>query len=400
MDVKETLKIILISYYFSSKYETGGIRAQKFAKYLPAFGVEPLVVTRKVTDHYPFQGKCFFVRTLPIHWPFHLESFTWIPGLFWTCLKLIRKEKIDALLFCCGPFPVVIVGVFLKRLFGVKLVLDYRDYWTPSPYVSRISRFHRHLNRVLMPLERWFLRYTDRLILVQREMETKYLYEFPFLKGKTETIFNGFDEEDLSGGLEEEFEKRTLLHLGNLHLDLNPTYPMLLLKGLQKLKTEKVLTESNFEVVVVGEQFEAFNEKVRELGLSGIVSNLERLPHSEAIPYLKRAHVLLIVVETEGIMTSKIFEYLAVGKPVFALIKPGELMELIQEFSPASIIVTSYDLDEIVKGIERCIAWKADGSERDGSHERFRNEYNRRALTKQLTKVLVDVSCTGDVCGA
>jgi len=151
---------------------------------------------------------------------------------------------------------------------------------------------------------------------------------------------------------------------------------------------------------VVGEQFKAFNEKVRELGLSGIVSNLERLPHSEAIPYLKRAHVLLIVVETEGIMTSKIFEYLAVGKPVFALIKPGELMELIQEFSPASIIVTSYDLDEIVKGIERCIAWKADDSERHGSPERFRNEYNRRALTKQLTKVLVDVSCTGDVCGA
>jgi hypothetical protein len=44
-------------------------------------------------------------------------------------------------------------------------------------------------------------------------METKYLYEFPFLKGKTETIFNGFDEEDLASGLEEEFEKRTLLHL-------------------------------------------------------------------------------------------------------------------------------------------------------------------------------------------
>jgi glycosyltransferase involved in cell wall biosynthesis len=223
-------------------------------------------------------------------------------------------------------------------------------------------------------------------------MEKKYLFEFPFLKGRTETIFNGFDEEDLSVGLEKEFEKRTLLHLGNLHLDLNPTYPILLLKGLQKLKAENVVTESNFQVVVVGEQFEDFNEKVRELGLSGIVSNLERVSHSEAIPYLKRAHVLLLVVETEGIMTSKIFEYLAAGKPVFALIKPGELMELIQEFSPASTIVTSYDPDEIAEGIGRCLGWKGGFPQRRDLTERFRTKFNRKELTRQLVKVVDELA--------
>lgn len=382
------MKIILVSYFFSSKYETGGIRAQKFAKYLPTFGLEPIVITRKIKDPYGIDGRCVSVKTLPINWPFHLEWFTWIPGLFVACLKIIRREKVPLLLFSCGPFPAAIVGVILKRFFRVKLILDYRDYWTLSPYVSKISAFHRLVNHLLKPLERLILKWTDRLILIQREMEEQYLEHFPFLRGKTEVIFNGFDEEDIPIAWRQESGKFTISYVGNLHLNLNPYYPILFLECLQKMKMEKLIDESNFQAIIIGERFNAFEKRFQELGLAGIVKIVGRLPHPESVQYLVRSHLLLLIVETDGIMTSKIFEYLATGRPVLALIKPGELMNLIQEFSPNSYIVTSYCMENLIAGIQVCLHGDRYKGTRIEETERFRNRFNRRELTKQLVRTL------------
>jgi len=382
------VKIILISYFFSSQYETGGIRTQKFVKYLPGLGIEPIVLTRRVEHPFPFQGRCIFLRTLAIHWPFHLEYFTWIPSLLWTCVKLIKRERIEVLLFSCGPFPVAAVGVVLKKLFKVKLILDYRDYWTPSPYISKVSTFHRWVNHWLRPLERWILKATDRLILIQKEMEEHYLTSFPFLKDRTETIFNGFDEDDIptapGGGL----GKFTLLYLGNLHLDLNPNYPKLFLESIKQLKNEGLLGDSNFQAMVVGERFDEFKKRIQSMGLSGIVKVLDRLPHSEAVHFLMQARLLLLIVETEGIITSKIFEYLASGTPILALIRPGELMDLIQEFSPESTVIVAYDSDEITRGVRKYLSSQGPRPESKGASERFRGAFNRRELTRQLANVI------------
>ena len=385
---KKTLKVILVSYYFSSKYETGGIRAQKFAKYLPEFGVEPIILTRRIKDPFHFNGKCVYLKTLPINWPFHLEHFTLIPKLFWSCLKLIKNEKVKYLIFSCGPFPIATVGVLLKKFFHIKLILDYRDYWTTSPYLPKVSIFHRFVNQLLRPLERWILRFTDRLILIQKEMENHYLNNFPFLKGKTKIIFNGFDEEDIPIKPEGGFNKFTLSYLGNLHLDLNKKYPILLLESLQKMKQKKIFNESNFQVFIVGERFKTFENKVQELGLSDIVKTLGRVSHSKASRFLIHSNLLLLIVETEGILTSKIFEYIASGKPILALIKAGELMDLIREFSPNSKIVTSYNSEEIMNAIQECFQVNKRQLEWNDETKRFRNIFNRRELTRQLVDFL------------
>jgi glycosyltransferase involved in cell wall biosynthesis len=394
MPIGTSKKIILISYFFSSKYETGGIRVQKFAKYLPCFGMEPIVITRKIKDPFLFEGRCISLRTLPIHWPFHLESFTWMPGLLWACLNLIKNEKVKVLVFSCGPFPMVVVGVILKKLFNVKLILDYRDYWTLSPQIPKMSGFRRFVNQLLKPLEAWVLKFTDRLILARRKMESDYICHLPFLDGKTETIFNGFDEDDIPKIADEGskyFSKFTVLYLGNLHLDLNLNYPVLFLEGLQRMKVKNLLDESNFQFLIVGENSKALSGKVMELGLSGIVKTLGKLPHSEGLHYLSRSHLLLLLNETEAIFPSKSFEYLATGKPILALTKPGELMDLIREFSPHSKIITSYQTEEIVKGIERSLQGKVCYSEGRELTERFRREFNRKELTRRLVKVLMDL---------
>jgi glycosyltransferase involved in cell wall biosynthesis len=382
-------KIILVSYFFSSKYETGGIRAQKFAKYLPEFGFEPIIITKRRTDNYIYNGRCIFLRTLSVNWPFHLEALTWLPGLFLTCLKIIRNEKVEVLLFSCGPFSSAVVGLLLKKLFNLKLVLDYRDYWTLSPYVPKIPKFNRILNSLQKPLEKMLLKSADRLITIQKTMEEKYENIFPFLKGKVDTIFNGFDASDFSGFEHGLFEKFTILHLGNIHLDLNPSYPLMFLQCLKKMKDEGMIHESSFQVLLIGEPFEFLDRKVQVLGLSEIVRNIGRLPHGEAIVFLKKSHLLLLIVETEGIMTSKVFEYLATGKPILALIKEGEIRDLIEKYSKNAYILTDPDISRIVMAVVDC--YKNYLGRSFESNESFMSTFNRKYRTMQLAMYLEEV---------
>ncbi len=381
-------KVAIISYYFSSPYETGGIRIQKFVRYLPLFGIEPIVITRKRANSYPFGGRMTSLRTLPINRPFHFEAFTWLPRLFLACLRLIEEEKVHFLVISCGPFSSALVGALLRRLFHIKLILDFRDYWTISPYISKVKLFNRLLNELQKPIEKWILRSADKLIVIQETMERRYLEKFPFLKGKTKTIFNGFDEEDILNTNCELFNKLTLLHLGNLHLDLNPRYPMVFLKSIQKMKDEELITESNFQVLIVGERFKIFEREVQALGLSAIVKTLDRVSHEEATEYLKKSHLLLLIVETEGIMTSKIFEYLATGKPILALIQTGELMDFIQAFSSNSFIVTEPSSEEITRAIRKCFRYYSSKAYQKERPKEFIENFNRRELTRQLAETL------------
>jgi glycosyltransferase involved in cell wall biosynthesis len=219
-------------------------------------------------------------------------------------------------------------------------------------------------------------------------MEKRYKEAFSFLRGKTQTIFNGFDGEDIPNPSSELFDKFTLLHLGNLHLDLNLSYPILFLESIQKMKDDKLINASNFQVLIIGERYETFDRKISDLGISELVKCLGRLPHEEAIAYLRKSHLLLLIVETEGVITSKVFEYLATGKPVLALIKGGELMDFIQEFSPNSHVVTRYNSKDIITAISESFCNPAVSAGSGKKCQNFRRAFNRKELTKQLAETL------------
>jgi glycosyltransferase involved in cell wall biosynthesis len=213
-------------------------------------------------------------------------------------------------------------------------------------------------------------------------MEEKYENVFPFLKGKVNTIFNGFDASDFSGSDHGLFEKFTILHLGNIHMDLNPSYPLMFLQSLKKMKDEGMVQESFFQVLLIGEPFESLNREVQTLGLSEMVRNIGRLPHEEAIVFLKKSHLLLLIVETEGIMTSKVFEYMATGKPVLALTKEGEVKNLIETYSKHPYAFANPDVGQVIAAIKDC--QENYSSRKHEADESFKTIYNRENQTKQL----------------
>jgi glycosyltransferase involved in cell wall biosynthesis len=171
-----------------------------------------------------------------------------------------------------------------------------------------------------------------------------------------------------------------------MHMDLNPSYPLMFLQCLKKMKDEGMIHESFFQVLLIGEPFDFLNQEVRVLGLSEIVRNTGRLPHEEAVVFLKKSHLLLLIVETEGIMTSKVFEYIAAGKPVLALIKEGEIKKFIETYSKNSYSFTNPDMSQVIAAIKDC---RENYSSRNHTaDESFKTIYNRENQTKQLALCL------------
>jgi len=370
--------------------QVGAIRTQRFSRFLPQFGWGPYVITKpflngKRVREVSIRDTTFCAPSIPLNKPFRLEVFTWMPFMLMKAVSVLQKKSTDVVLISCPPFHQALVGILLKRWFNIKLVVDYRDAWGLNPYYERLDWFHKLILRGDKIMEKLLLRATDLLIVTHQMMKENYLRQFSFLKDKIKVIYNGFDPEDIGGKEETLFPKFTILHLGNFYARQKTRDPILFLSSLQQFICQEKISPETLEVLFIGERYEEVENTLRTLRLSSYVSCLERVPHDMAMKYLNRSHLLLLI-ETRDVMTTKVFEYLATGKPILALIKEGEIKDLIEKYSNNSYILTDPDINQIIKAIRD--SYQNYGSHHVEPNESFLSNFNRQNQTKQLALCL------------
>jgi len=384
--------LLIISFFHSSQHQVGAIRTQRFAKYLPTFGWKPYILTTLPSTRNNGQAlthpeDTFYVPTFPLNKPFHLESLIWVPFMMKKAVEILRKIPMEVVLISCPPFHQAIVGVLLKKWFGTKLVIDYRDAWGLNPYRQRLGPSRRFLLQGDKLLEQYLLHNTNLLIVSHHEMKERYLSHFKFLKGRIEVVYNGFDVEKIESLKESLFSEFTILHLGNFYAKQKTRDPNLFLTALQKIITEKNIPTSQLRVLFIGEKYNEVEEMIVDNGLSAYVSYLDRVPHDVAMKYLNKSHVLLLIEDLD-VMTTKVYEYLATGKPMLCLIKHGgELEEFICRFSSNAVILPN-DLEQIKERIYDCFKNYQAGHFWKTANLQFKNEFNRIAQTKRLGELL------------
>lgn len=274
------------------------------------------------------------------------KQIGWVPYALLKAAWLIHRKKIKNVYITAFPYSAFLVGIYLKKIFGsrIRWVADYRDTWQFEQLLQD-SPAWRH--RIIRHWDEKVLRTCDRAIFVTDYIRDLYVRAYPWLEKKSNTITNGYDEDDFVGIKAQNWDKFTLLFMGKLNF-LATSDPRPLLQALSHWQ------ETEFQLLHIGslsEEVKAVTSKYEFFHYQGYKS------HREALEYALGADVNLILLnDTEhaaGIITGKMFELLRLGKPILALGPDKGIAKDMLESSNAGLYASVHNEDAILKALQK-----------------------------------------------
>jgi glycosyltransferase involved in cell wall biosynthesis len=418
-------KVLIITYYWPPSGGAGVQRWLKFAKYLPEFGWQPVILTVDPEyASYPQRDESLAAEVGPDCLVYTTKSFELyniyklvsgkkeVPyggfaneskeGLFqklskflrgnfllpdprkgWNkyalkkATELIRELKIDTVVTTSPPHSTQLIGLKLKQQFNIRWIADLRDPWTDIYYYNQFK--HTALARKIdRNYERKVVENADLLITVSEDVKRLFAEKSLLdIAVKTSVIPNGFDEEDFRIGSVPAETKRIITYTGTISEAYDVSGFLDALSGLdQSLK-------SNLLIRFVGKVPLLVEEKFRNTGLD--VELVGYVDHPKSIEYLLRSDLLLLVLpkvkNNRGILTGKFFEYLASQKPVLAIgPTDGDLARIVQETKCGKL----FDYADTV-GMQLFVDEKL-SSRFHPSENEFVTQYSRRELTRKIAQ--------------
>lgn len=247
------------------------------------------------------------------------EHVGWIPDAVRRGYRLIKERRIDCVYATGGPWSGLIAAALLRRLSGCPLVLDFRDPWVSNPNMrlkSRLSRWaHARLESFCVHAAVAVIANTDEL---RADFATRYR---SVESSRFITITNGF--EDLPPDPSPANDKFTLVHAGALYLSRSPLH---LLVAIRQLLAEGAIPEGAMDVRLIGgapDDDPAAVVELRSHPVRHAVHILPRVPHGEALALQREASALLLIQTGFPLqIPRKLYEYLALRRPILAIAEP------------------------------------------------------------------------------
>jgi len=434
-------RVLVLSYYFPPSGGPGVQRVLKFAKYLPSFEWTPVVLTVE-EGAYPARDASLWQdvpASAEVHrtasWdPYQLYArltgqseddavvqgsvegegcswkqvlarwiranvflpdarVGWAPFAVWKGRRLLAEGGIDAILTTGPPHSTHLAGAALQWLTGIPWVADFRDPWTDINYYQELphTRWARWLDAAL---ERMVVRRAQAVTTVSpawRDLLSRNASAGPN-DGRYTVVQNGFDESDIpSTPALPSTEAFEVTHVGSLYASRNPTS---LWRALRRLRESGDVPALRLRLVgpVDPNVWDALDRH----GLSAITEHVPYVPHEEAVAYMRQAGLLLLSIEefpqARGMMTGKIYEYLASGRPVVGVGPPdGDAAALLRKTEGGRL----FGWDD-VSGLAQFLQTHYEAWERGlpfvGAPSEGLRPYCRRSQTKRMASVLEEVS--------
>lgn len=425
-------KVLIITYYWPPVSSPGVQRWLKFIKYLPEYGLTPIVVTVQnpgapstdatlqedvdpdleviVTKSLEPIQAYNMLRGKPRHTvevglgsiqdpttvidkvARSLRSNIFIPdakiGWYYrvrkNILNLVQSRNIQTIITTGPPHTTHLIGSYIKARSDVKWIVDLRDPWTGIYYDQYLRRSKWAARRNQM-LEQKILQQADQLVVVTRGMAR----ELAPYAAKTVVIPNGYDEADFAVLTASDDPRLTIAYTGNLKANQNVTT---LWSELSRLLQIGAISPDNFRLLLVGNIHPVITRQLTSSGIDAIVERRPFVQHDEAIAIMAGANVLLLPIpHTKGnrqIVTGKIYEYLASRTAILAIGPPtGDADQILQETGRAPVI----DYDDIVGMKDRLTSyiqqWAATGSVPKCQGE-VHTKYARQGLTRDVADLI------------
>ena len=240
-------------------------------------------------------------------------STAWVPRGARDVRRRIASGRYDAILATGPPFAALMAARAGRRRGGPPLVVELRDLWAGNPLFDRRGE-------LLGTLERWVFGRSAAVVAVTPEAAQDVRRRHPALAARVAEIPNGF-EGDLLARREAVAPSRPLeiLHSGTLTVD-RPLGPLLDVLARAPYRGAFRLTLHGYVAPPIAAQLAGIDSRLRVdvVGPSG---------WDDAIGRIARANATLIVQAPSAgdatAVASKVYEYLALGRPVLALTGGG-----------------------------------------------------------------------------
>ena len=420
-------KVLIITYYWPPSGGAGVQRWLKFAKYLPEYGWEPVILTVDPRyASYPQLDESLAAEIDPNCIVYTTKSFElynlykfisgkkevpyggfaneskegllqkvskFLRGNFllpdprkgWNkyalkkASELIRQFNIDTVVTTSPPHSTQLIGLSLKRTFNIKWIADLRDPWTDIYYYNQFKHTSIALN-IDLGYERQVVENADLLVTVSEDVKRIFAGKSNLdIAAKTVVIPNGFDDDDFKMQQVLSESKKVITYTGTI----SEAYPvdcfLEALRGLDEGLKSQILIR--FVGKVPPSVVQKFRDTLLEIELTGYVD------HTKSIEYLLRSNLLLLVIpdvkNNLGILTGKFFEYLAAQKPILAIgPTEGDLAKIIKKTNCGQLF-DYHDSEGMRHFMEANLNHPASGSNREKA-----DEYSRKELTRKIAQLL------------
>ena len=430
-------KILIITYYWPPSGGAGVQRILKFCKHLPLLGYKPYVVTvdEKVasypaidntfekdipdevevarTDTFePFNiySKLIGRKSIPTGFsnesdPGFMQKITrfirgnffipdarrgWVKYAIREAEKIIEREKINTVICTSPPHSVQLCGLYLKKKYGIKWIADLRDPWTDIYYYDEF--FHMPFAKVADSiLERKILENSDAIVTVSNDLKRLFLSKSKKISAsKLHVIPNGFDEDDfarIAGNPGKDF---IISYTGTLADSYDPEIFLYGLRSaIEKTKGIRIILH------LIGNPSESVMKKAEEMSIADNVKFTPTVTHEKSVQMLMDSDALLLLIPNvkndKGILTGKLFEYLASRKPVIA-VGPvdGDAAMILKECNAGKMFSRNEE-DKIADYISELAQRKLNNEDVSNDDESFK-KYSRRAQAEELSKIIQELN--------
>lgn len=278
------------------------------------------------------------------------------------------------------PHSSHLIGLKLKQKFNVFWLADFRDPWTEISYNSILLRTKKSIEKD-KKLESSVLQQADKVLVVSEEMKRS----FAASQKHIEVLPNGFDQSDFEELRTIARNKQfTIAYIGNFKPNQNIKT---IWESLQKMKSNGF----NFTLQIVGNLSQLIEESLTNFDLLDCLEKIPFVHHKKAIQYMQKADLLLLpipkVSKNLGILTGKIYEYLASRTPILAIgPAQGDAAKLLHNLKREPIIDYHQKHQMYNRFMLHYDHWTNKEKNKIKTDEHI--IYNRENLTKELLKIV------------
>jgi glycosyltransferase involved in cell wall biosynthesis len=295
---------------------------------------------------------------------------------------LVSKEQVDIVLCSTWTLFPLNIAYKISKLFNIPWIADLRDIYEEYPVKTSILM---GLFNKIGKLRRNYLLKKSNYVTVVSKKHQEILSNY---KIKARIIYNGFDSELFIPSKNRRLDKFRIVYTGTLSnfsvgYDISPLF-----SSINKLFNNGYIGYENFRIQFYSDSKsrEIINDLAIKYKINDFIDIFNNISFIEIPKILNDASILLLLVpgRNMGIMTTKFYEYLGVGRPILCIWNDeGEIEDIINKSNTGIAAKIEEEIQSFIKN--KYDEWLNTGYVNSDNNNDFIMQFSRKNQAKQFT---------------